>query len=554
VPLAGLLVAATLIVYVPALRAGFIWDDDAHVTENPTLTSLAGLRAIWLDPTALPQYYPLVHSTFWVERHLWGLDPLGYHLSNVLLHAANALLLWTVLEALSVPGAWLAAFLFALHPVHVESVAWVTERKNVLSGFFYLAAAFCCLRFYGLHRSAARAQDDRSTRDWRWYAFGAALFLCALLSKTVTASLPVALLIVLWWKRGRIAWRDVAPLIPLVVVGACFGLLTVWLEKHHVGVQGDPWDLTPLGRCLLAGRILWFYAGKLAWPAQLLFVYPRWRVDPSQGWTYLFPLGAAAVVAGALALRRRIGRGPLAAILFFAVTLVPALGFFNVFPMVYSWVADHFQYLASAGPIALFAAAVATAAARLSRGPGRAVVATAALAPVFLGALTWHQCHIYKDAETLWRDTLARNPSAWMAHSNLGSILYVRGDDAQAAPHLRQALDVIPLHANSHFTLARALMNLGRLDEAAALCREELTVWPSDERTLENLGLVALLRGDKETAAKWFYETIRLHPDSATAHANLADILAAQGRVKEASEQSAEVARIVAATGIGQAR
>jgi Flp pilus assembly protein TadD len=181
-------------------------------------------------------------------------------------------------------------------------------------------------------------------------------------------------------------------------------------------------------------------------------------------------------------------------------------------------------------------------------------VATAALAPLLLGALTWHQCHIYKDAETLWRDTLARNPSAWMAHSNLGSILYLRGDDAQAAPHLRQALDVIPLHANSHFTLARALMNLGRLDEAAALCREELIVWPSDERTLENLGLVALLQGDKETAAKWFYETIRLHPGSATAHANLADILAAQGRVKEASEQSAEVARIVAATGMKQAR
>jgi hypothetical protein len=344
------LVVMTLVAYAPALRDGFVWDDDQHVTENPTLTSLAGLQRIWLDPTALPQYYPMVHTTFWVERHLWGLRPFGYHLVNVLLHLANAFLLWYLLEHLAVRGAWLAAAIFALHPVHVESVAWITERKNVLSGLFYLLAGACFLRFLGLLGGV--------TRRWSWYVAGFVLFLCALLSKTVTATLPLALFLVLWWKRDRVRGRDVAPLVPPLAVGVAFGLVTLWIERHHVGAQGDLFTLSPLSRWLLAGRALWFYASKIVWPSRLSFFYPRWPVDPAVGWQYLFPLAAASVVVSLWVARRRIGKAPSAAVAFFAVTLFPALGFFDVYPMRFSWVADHFVYLASAGLIALVAAAV----------------------------------------------------------------------------------------------------------------------------------------------------------------------------------------------------
>jgi hypothetical protein len=226
---AGLIVLLTLLAYIPAMRGGYIWDDNAHITDNATLRSSDGLAI-------LPQYYPLVHTTFWVEYHLWQLHPFGYHLVNVLLHALNAILLLLVLRYLRVPGAWLAAAFFALHPVHVESVAWITERKNVLSSFFYLSSVLAYLRFANVTGDPANTAlssdldpltSDNSNRSWGFYAFSLFLFLCALLSKTVTSSLPAAILLVLWWKRDRIRWRDILALIPYFVVGALFGLTTV---------------------------------------------------------------------------------------------------------------------------------------------------------------------------------------------------------------------------------------------------------------------------------------------------------------------------------------
>ena len=341
---------------MPALRGGFNWDDDAYVTNNLTLRSVHGLSQIWGQLTATPQYYPLVFTSFWLEYHLWGLNPLGYHVVNVLLHALAAMLLWRVLVRLQLPGAWLAAGIFALHPVAVESVAWVTERKNVLSAVFYFAAALAYLRW---RDDGTTTTGLRATSSWRslvLYLLSLALFICALFSKTVTASLPAALLLVIWWKHGRIAGRDVWPLLPFFVAGAALGLVTSWLERTHVGANGPEWALSFFDRCLIAGRALWFYAGKLFWPANLTFIYPRWQIDPGIWWQWLFPAAAIALVMILWSLRGRIGRGPLVAVLFFAGTLLPALGFANVYPMRYSFVADHFQYLASVGLIVLAAA------------------------------------------------------------------------------------------------------------------------------------------------------------------------------------------------------
>ena len=333
--IAGLLFCAALAAYWPALNGEFLWDDNAHVTK-PELQSLHGLFRIWFEVGATQQYYPVLHSAFWVEHRLWGDSVLGYHLTNLCLHVLAACLLMWMVRRMALPGAWLAAFLFALHPVCVEAVAWIAEQKSTLSAVFYLAAASTYLNFDRTRRKAAYFQ-----------ALG--LFVLALLSKTVTATLPAALLLIFWWQRRRIEWRrDVQPLAPFFLLGAGLGLFTAWVERNVIAAEGPEFALSFLQRVLLAGRVIFFYFGKLIWPANLTFTYPRWTVDPSQWQQYVFPVGILAMAAALIWLARR-QRGPLAAFLYFCGTLFPALGFFNVFPFLYSYVADHFQYLASLG-------------------------------------------------------------------------------------------------------------------------------------------------------------------------------------------------------------
>jgi hypothetical protein len=362
------LLTLVIAAYIPAIMGGFVWDDDDYVTRNPTLSGSGGLQRIWFEIGAVPQYYPLVHTSFWLEFHLWGLWPLGYHLVNVLFHGCSAILLWRVLLRLGVRGAWLAAAVFALHPVQVESVAWITERKNILSGVFYLSALLAYVRFLGLGRGGFGPRGR-----WGWYWLALVLFLCALLSKTVTCSLPAAILLLLWWKRSRLRLNDVLSLVPFFVLGAALGLTTAWMEQHYVGAQGAEWALSWLDRCLIAGRALWFYVGKLVWPARLAFIYPRWQID-SALWQYCYPLAAVGLVVCLWVLRRRIGKAPLVAALYFGGTLGPALGFINVYPMRFSFVADHFQYMASVGLLTLMVGLLTTGLDRLARaGGGRQV-------------------------------------------------------------------------------------------------------------------------------------------------------------------------------------
>ena len=466
------LVLVTFLAYQPVWHAGFIWDDDLYVTVNRALRSLDGLHGIWSKPGTTMQYYPLVFTSFWVEYHFWGLHPFGYHLVNVLLHALNAVLLWRVLRRLEIPGSWLAAAIFAIHPVQVESVAWITERKNVLSGLFYLLAALAYLRFRPL-------TDPKSARvcDWRFYPLVITLFLAALLSKTVTCSLPAALLLLVWWKTGRVGKQDALALAPLFVLGAALGLVTVQMEKH-AGASGAEWTLSFVQRCLLAGRALWFYAGKLFWPHNLTFIYPHWEIDASLAWQYLFPVAAVVVLIALWRLRTRIGRGPLVAVVFFAGTLVPALGFFDLYPFRYSYVADHFQYMACIGLIALTVSAGAAMyqrAGQHGRDSGR--LATA-LVLVLLAVSTWKQARIYQDQETLWRDTLARNPAAWMAHNNLGAILIQQDKIEKAMGHSEQALQLNPDDSEAHYRLGVTLERAGKTNDAIWHYQQALRTHP----------------------------------------------------------------------------
>ncbi len=495
---ATLLVVTTFVAYLPAIRGGFIWDDDDYVTASEPLRTVEGLTKIWFKFGATKQYYPAVHTTFWVEYHLWGLNPAGYHLVNVALHSLNALLLWLLLRRLSIPGAYFAAAIFALHPVQVESVAWITERKNVLSCFFYLSSARAYFRFARItpapvstakpRHQAAKAIPDRKTRHF--YFLSLVLFLCALLSKTVTASLPAAILLVIWWKKGKLAQRDVSPLIPMFALGIALGLITAWLEKHNVGAIGAEWNLGAVERILIAGRALWFYAAKLLLPVNLAFIYPRWIISASAAWQYLFPVSAVAMAAILWLARRRMGRGPLAAVLFFAGTLTPALGFFDVFPMQYSFVADHFQYHASMGLIVLFAAALQSLLARFPISGIRYPAIIGGIFAALLALLTWHQSHIYRDLETLYRDTLRKNPECVLAHQNLGSLLLSQGRILEAKEHFSAILRMEPDNADTLANIGLAVYLSGDVTDAVRRYQQALAIQPNQVDALNNLAWI----------------------------------------------------------------
>jgi protein O-mannosyl-transferase len=515
------LLIALLIVYEPVWNGGFLWDDPAHVT-RPDLRSWQGLWSIWFTPGATQQYYPLTHTFFWLEHRFWGDSPLGYHLVNIVLHAVAASMVCLILYRLGVPGAYFAAAIFALHPVQVESVAWISETKNTLSAVFYLGAAIAWLRY--------RRKANGGT-----YALALGLFVLALCCKTVTATLPAALLVIEWWRRGRLSWRrDVLPLAPFFLLGVAAGLSTVWVERSLVGAEGAAFDFTPIERGLIAGRALWFYAGKLLWPVNLVFNYPRWEVSQATWWQYVYLAAAVAVLAVAWSVRRH-WRGPLAGMLYFAGTLFPALGFFNVYPFLFSFVADHFQYLASLGLIALAAAGLACLLGRRQLWGRSAGNAICVVVLSTLAVLTWRQSHIYADAESLYRATIDGNPTSWMAHNNLAGVLIARGAVDEAVGHIEKALALKPDYAEARNNLGLVLASHGRIDGALAQFRKALELQPAYAEAHNNLGLLLARRGHFDEAIAHLRRALEIDPGLAGAHYNLAEALAAQGRTDEAA-------------------
>jgi Tfp pilus assembly protein PilF len=501
-----------------------VWDDDAHLTKT-ALRSWDGLRQIWFTVGATQQYYPLLHSAFWLEAKLWGDEVLGYHLANVLLHFTAATLLVTLVRSLEVRGAWLAGFLFALHPVHVESVAWMSEQKNTLSLVFYLGSAIAYLRF----------DRGRSPRD---YALALACFMLALLTKTVTATLPAALLVVFWWRRGRIEWRrDVVPLLPWFALAAIGGLFTAWVERRIVGAEGAEFDLGVVQRGLLASRVIWFYLWKLAWPHPLIFTYPRWAVDATAPWQYLFPLSLAGLVAAFWSIRSWT-RAPLASLLIFGGSLFPVLGFFNIYPFRYSFVADHFQYLASIAIIVPVAACITLLLAG-ARTPARRRAGQAAVGVLLctLGLLTLRQSALYRDAPTLYRATLERNPDSWKEHNNLGRFLSRSTRTvAEAIPHYETVVRLKPDHLTAHYSLGVAYYETGRPVEATVQFRRVLELAKPGSLLAANshllIGVILTnTPGRLDDALAELEEAARLKPGDPEATARLAEARALAARV-----------------------
>ena len=534
-----------MIAYGPALHAGFIWDDDAYLTQNPLLTAPDGLRRIWFSLESPSQYFPLTYTAFYLERALWGLNPMGYHLFNLLLHAANAVLVWRLLLRLRVPGAWLAAAIFALHPVQVESVAWITERKNVLMGFFFLLALWGWVQFI----------DEKSLHRRRYYMMALVCCGLALCAKTTACTLPAALVLILWLEKIPIRWRRMAQMAPFVAMSAGMGMVTVWWERYHQGTEGKLFEMGAIARALVACRALWFYAGKLLWPVNLTFNYPRWNLSTSDAGSYGWVAATAILAVVIWRARQWTGRSVEVAALFFAATLGPLLGFVMIYTFQYSFVADHYQYLACLGPIALAAAGMDLGLGRVAWGRPFLLPALCATLLLTLGALTWRQCGMYANIETLWRATLARNPDSWLAHNNLGTILRQKGQVDEAIAHYQRASEIMPENESIRFNLARAFYQEGKMGDAINQFQLALQIAPADLEVENNLAWLlatapqASLRNGAKAVELALQANALTHGRNPVVLGTLAAAFAEAGRFSEAVQSAQDAVELARSEG-----
>jgi tetratricopeptide (TPR) repeat protein len=521
---AVVLAAVTIFAYRPAWHGGFLWDDDAYIINNELLTTLHGWQRIWFSLDSPSQYFPLTYSTFRIEHALWGLNTTGYHWVNLLLHVGNALLVWAVLARLGVPGSWLAAAIFALHPVQVESVAWITERKNVLMGFFFLLTLLGWIAFI----------DKRTRRPWIFYCLALIFYVLALSAKATACTLPAALFLILWLQKKPITMRRLTQIVPFVVLGIGMGLLAVWWERFHQGTNRDVFPfLGPIERILVASRAVWFYLSKIFWPSDLIFIYPRWNISLADLLDYIWLLAGIAACGAIYFLRRYLGRGVEVAAAFFVSTLSPVLGFIMLFTFRYTFVADHYQYLACIGPIALASAGIVSLSGKFAQY--RAVIVSVALLVVAsLGTLTWRQASTYTDIETLWHTTLARNPECWMAHTNLGLVLLQKGKIDDGIAHYRSALQMQPDSWDAEYNLGTALLGKNQVDEAILHCERAVRMRPTDPDALVSLGDAVLQKGRTDEAIAHYQKAMMLHPDHFLARYSLGHALLEKGELDSA--------------------
>ncbi len=551
--LAMILFVAVILAYQPAWHGGFLYEDEMYARDNWLLTASDGLRRIWFTLESPSQYFPLTHSFFMIQRALWGGGTTGYHFVNILLHAFSALILWRLLRRLGIPGAWFGAALFALHPVEVESVAQISELKNVLSGLFFIGS---------LYFWASYAEKGET----RPYIFAFVFALLALAAKTTACVLPVPLLLILWWRRESLTrnrWLSVAP---FVAISAFAALLAFGWERLHntsalVNVSAGPTE-----RVLIASRAIFFYLGKLAYPSNLTFNYPRWDISRFHAPDFIWPAALVLLVALIIALRRRLGRGPEVALIFFVSVLAPLLGFVTIYSFRYTFVADHYQYLACIGPLALFAAA----AHRLLRDRKVLNALVPGIIIAVAAGLTWSQARVYANAEALWTDTIRKNPRSSMAENNYGKVLLASGekreallhferayqltpDNGQTArntgscllelqqpgaarPYLEQAASADPHDGQARRDLARTLLQLGQPDEALAKATEAIEIDPRDAKAHVVLASILIQKGSPEDAVAHLKTAISLKSDDLEAQTQMANLLLLLGRHREASE------------------
>jgi tetratricopeptide (TPR) repeat protein len=515
--LAAALVVVVFLVYQPVWRGGAIWDDDTHLLYNPVLKP-GGLAKIWV-PGGYINYWPLTFTAYWLQSKIWGLNPIGFHGVNIALHAVSALLLWRILVQLRIPGAMFAAAIFALHPVNVESVAWISQLKGLLSLMLALVSVLLFLA------------HERQGGWWRW-ALAIGAFALSTLAKGMVITLPLVLLACAWWQRGRIGRRDLLRVLPYLLIGAVMAAMEVWTQ-HMVGADTTVRSDGLLSRAAVAGCAVWFYFWKVIWPMDLCFIYPRWKIENWNVLSYL-PGVVLAIVLG-LAWRQRgtWGRPIVMLIVCYVGLLLPALGFVNIYFMLYSLVSDHWQYAAMIVPCAVFAGGAATLA---QRGLGRPRIGNALGVALLaaLAVLTWRQSRMYTDIETLYRTTIAKNPDCWLAQNNLGKLLADSGHVDEAIPHYRKVLEVKPDYEVTHNNLGNALAQRGQVDEAIAHYRKAVEIKPDFAVAHYRLGLALAGRGKTDEAIAHYRKAVEIEPDYVNARNDLGLALAARGQIDEA--------------------
>jgi tetratricopeptide (TPR) repeat protein len=516
-----------LICYAPALHGGFLWDDGVYISTNPVLRTMRGLWAIWADPSATCQYYPLSFTAFWIINHFFGMTPVAFHLATLMMHGVVAMVFWQLLERLRVKGALLGAAIFALHPLNVMSVAWMTELKNTLSCALALGAALAYVRYAGLGEYE-KSREGKSGRGWYGVALG--LFGVAMLAKTAVSFLPVSLLLVVWWQRRGLSRRDLLSVAPMFGLAVGMGALTIYIERHAGGASGAEFNIGFVDRVLISGRSFWFYLGKFVWPSPLIFIYPRWKVDGGVWWQWLYPIGTVAVLFGSWLARGRIGRGVFVGLMHFYVSTSMLVLAVILYMMRYSFVADHWAYFGSLGLAALAGAGIARVTERLGEPWGKPLgVGIGVCLVLGLGALTFAQSGMYADIETLWRTTLDRNPDCWMADNNLGMLMLNQGKLQEAIPMFRDAIRADPGFSDAHYNLGLALAQAGQFSGAIEQYVKALEIEPSFPEAYNNLAGLLDRSGHPDEAIGYYQKALEINGHDAEAWNNLGGVLVRKG-------------------------
>jgi tetratricopeptide (TPR) repeat protein len=533
-----ILVLAVILTYTPVWWAGFVWDDRGFVTANPCIVGPLGLKEIWT--TSAADICPLTLTTVWVEHALWGLNPLPYHLVNVLLHAACAVSLWRVLLSLNIPGAWLGAALWALHPVQVESVAWITELKNTQSGLFFLLSILFFVKWL-----RTRGLDGGTSGGWN---YGLILLFAALAmaSKSSTVVLPVVLCLCAWWIEGNWQWRNLARIAPIFLMSIAAGCVSMWTQKQRLLKDLYPQEARSwLERPVVAGDAVWFYLGKLIWPHPLMTIYPRWHINTGQWFSYLPLLAVLVALFVSWFTRHSWFRVYFFVLVYFLVALFPVSGLMDFYFQRYSFVSDHFQYLAAIGPLALAAVALARLSDffALSKIPWLRPSLGAGLLMI-IGVWSWQRAGVYQSNETLWSDTLNKNTDCWMAHYSLANVLLQKGQIDEAMAQFQTVKRMKPVIAEAYYNCGNIFVRKGELDKAIAEFQKALEIRPNYADVYENLGDVFVQKGQVDKAMADFGEALKIKPDSAGIHNSLGVALAQKGRINEAMAQFQQALRL----------
>lgn len=504
---AAVLVLAGLCIYSPTYHGDWLWDDDVVLTTNPDVLSgtLSGLLKLWVNPDGI-DYFPLSYSLFWLQALAFGPQSTGYHITSILLHISSGLLLWTLLATLKIPGAWVTALAFTIHPVCVESVAWVAETKNTLSLALFLASCIFWVK-----------QDDESPgpKRERIYLLSITFFLLAMFAKTSVVAMPVLTLLYAWWKRGVVTMQDAIRAAPMFLISIVLGIVTIQYQwGRAIGAEG-----VPVGgfdsRLAVAGMAILFYLATILWPVHLLPIYPRWEVDPPKAWQ-LLPLiliGGASVWMWKNR-HTRWGRDAILAFGFFLLMIAPVLGLVDIAYMRITWVADHFLYLPMIGPLASI---VAVATTWLEKRNERERIVFSALAAgimLFLAANAFFYAINWTDEDRLWEHTLASNNDAWQAHNRLGVRKLNQGDLDGAYYHFRNSTRIRPDLGETKNNLGVVLLKMGRIDEALKAYQDAADNWPQNLGIRYNLADTYLQAGRLDEARAGFEELLEAEPSN----------------------------------------